>query len=134
MQTLESKQIVAPEGYFVYDIKLTAAGRAKFEQSWLYWYRGGYVADRLDWCNDDESTWDYPYVTLAQWIDDIECEALSMECEPACKIGDEIINFVRDIDFVIEMRCFEADKMAQIAAILEDTHQTMETEIKRLGL
>lgn len=133
MQTLEAKQIVAPEGYYVYNIKLTTAGRAKFEQSWLYWYRGGYVEDRLDWYNEDESTWEYSEVRLNDWIMEIEGEATSMGCEPACKIGDEIINFSRDVDFVVEMRSYEADILSRLARDLDELHQTMQAEMERLG-
>lgn len=118
IQSVEGKPIVCPEGYFVYDIRLTAAGRAKVEREWT-WVR--------------DTSWQFIGRSWEGCVDDIECDAISMECEPACRFKDEVIYFVRDVDFLVEMRSFEADRMARIASILEDTHQVMQAEIKRLG-
>lgn len=132
MQTLESTRITALEGYFVSNVKLTAAGRAKFEQSFIYWYRGGYVNDVIQY-NDDESTWEYPGVSVDAFIQDIECDATSMEMAPACMIGDEEIFFVRDVDFIVEMQSFESYRLAKLAKELNDLHEVMEEELNRLG-
>jgi hypothetical protein len=131
MQTLETTQIIAPEGYFVSNVKLTAAGRAKFEESFEYWYRGGYVNDTTE--RGDESTWEYANVSADEFIYDIECDATAMEMAPACRIGNEEIHFVRDVDYVVEMQSFEADSLARLARNLNDLHDTMQAEMTRLG-
>lgn len=118
IQTLESTTIVCPEGWFVYDIRLTEAGRAKVQREWDYL---------------SATAWQFIGNSWEGCVDDIECDAISMECEPACRFGNEIVNFIRDVDFVVEMRSFEADRMARIASIIEDTHKTMEKEMNRLG-
>jgi hypothetical protein len=131
MQTLETTQIIAPEGYFVSNVKLTAAGRAKFEESFEYWYRGGYVNDTVE--RGDESTWEYADVSADVFIQDIECDSTAMEMAPACRIGNEEIFFVRDVDYVVEMQSFEADRLARLARNLNDLHDTMQEEMSRLG-
>ena len=118
MQTLESTPIIAPEGYFVYDIRLTEAGRAKVEQAWEHW---------------NNTTWEFIGHKWENCVYDIECDAISMECEPACKIGNEVINFVRDIDFVVEMRSFEAANLERLAKELNELHSILEQELNRLG-
>ena len=132
MQTLETTPIVTPEGYFISNVKLTAAGRAKFEQAFTYWYRGGYVNDVIE-RNSDESTWEYAHVSLADWISEIEGDATIMEMAPACRIGNEEIHFLRDVDYIVEMRSFEADKLAMLAEQLNALHDTMQAEMDRLG-
>lgn len=118
IKTLESTPIVCPEGWFVYDIRLTEAGRAKVQREWEYL---------------EATSWQFIGRSWEGCVDDIECDALSMEMEPACRFGNEIVNFIRDVDFVVEMRSFEADRMARIASIIEDTHKTMQSEMNRLG-
>ena len=133
MQTLETTQIIAPEGYFVSNVKLTEAGRAKFERSFEYWYRGGYVNDTTE--RGDESTWEYAKVSADEFIFDIECDATSMEMAPACRIGhcNEEIFFIPDVDYIVEMQSFEADRLARLARNLNDLHDTMQEEMTRLG-
>jgi hypothetical protein len=118
IQTLESTPIVCPEGWFVYNIIFTEAGRAKVQREWEYL---------------NSTSWQFIGRSWEGCVNDIECDALSMEMEPACRFGNEIVNFIRDVDFVVEMRSFEADRMARIASIIEDTHKTMQSEMNRLG-
>lgn len=132
MQKLESTPIIAPEDYFVYEIKLTAAGRAKFEESFNYWYRGGYVNDTVQGSND-ESTWEYASVSADGFIYDLECDAISMEMAPACRIGDEEIFFVENVDYIVEMKSFESANLERLARELNELHSIMEQELNRLG-
>jgi hypothetical protein len=118
IQTLESTPIVCPEGWFVYNIIFTEAGRAKVQREWEYL---------------EATSWQFIGRSWEGCVDDIECDAISMEMEPACRFGKDEIRFIRDVDFVVEMRSFEADRMARIAAIVEETHKTMEKEMDRLG-
>jgi len=132
MQTLESNKIVTPEGYFVSNVKLTDAGRKKFEQAFVYWYRGGYINNTIS-INNDENTWEYNDVSSDQFINDLEFDATSTETEPACRIAQENIFFVRDVDYIVEMQPFEVISLGRLAKELNELHVIMEQELARLG-
>lgn len=122
MQKLEFIPIIAPEGFFVSDVKLTKAGIQKLDS---------FMSDFYDWLQ-------YP---IKDAVFDVECDALNMESEPMFVITanrsitdqTESLRFVRDIDFTVEMTSFQADELARLARNLNDLHNTMQEEMNRLG-
>lgn len=121
MQTLDFTPITAPEGFFVSDVKLTKAGIAKLEAFIDEFYEGQYA--------------------IKDAVFDVQCDALNTESEPIFIVRversltdqTEVLRFVRDRDFTVEMTSFEADKLARLARNLNDLHDTMQAEMSRLG-
>lgn len=121
MQTLDFTQITAPEGFFVSDIKLTKAGITKLEAFIDEFYEGQYA--------------------IKDAAFDVQCDAINTESEPMFIVRaersltdqTEVLRFVRDRDFTVEMTSFEADKLARLARNLNELHDTMQAEMSRLG-
>jgi hypothetical protein len=125
MQTLDFTQITAPEGFFVSDVKLTKAGIAKLE---------AFIDEFYDFDN-------WGQYAVADAAFDVQCDAINTESEPMFMIRaersltekTEVLRFVRDRDYTVEMTSFEADKLAKLARNLNDLHNTMQEEMSRLG-
>ena len=72
---------------------------------------------------------------------DVQCDAINTESEPMFMIRaersltekTEVLRFVRDRDYTVEMTSFEADKLARLARNLNELHETMQEEMTRLG-
>lgn len=124
MQTLEIfVPIVTPHDFYVSNVTLTKAGIKKLEDH----HNDFYVKD-----------WNY---SLESAIDDVESEALSMESDPVFFVpakrsvtrNDEVFRFVRDVDFTVEMKSFQAYRLERLAEELNKLHEIFEQELDRLG-
>jgi hypothetical protein len=115
--------IVTPHDFYVSNVTMTKAGIKKLSD----YLDSFYVKD-----------WNY---NLESAIDDVESEAVSMESEPVFFVSarrsitgnDEVFRFVRDIDFTVEMRSFQAFHLEQIADELNKLHEVFEAELDRIG-
>ena len=130
------KKIVEPQGYFLKDVWLTQAGRKKVERAFEWHFGGGYLRD----AGENPSSygfWDRVDAEkigeVEDWIFDIEFDALHGLQHPACRMKDEIINFVEGQDYVIEMQSEEAFDLELIAQRLNEAHKAFEQELNRLG-
>lgn len=133
----DNKPIQQVDGWMVMHVRLTAAGRKKVEDAFDYYYYGGQAID-LDgasW-NDPDFEDKYfiePPMTVKGCISDIESEAAGSDQHPYCMIEGEEINFVENIDYVIEMQSEEAFRLGRLAESLMSMHQTMDAELNRMG-
>lgn len=133
---MRGKPIEEVNGWILKDVKLTARGRKKVEDAYEWHFAGGYLRD----AGEDPSTYEFwdrvdaeKIGEVEDWIFDIEFDALHGLQHPACRMKDEIINFVEGEDYVIEMQSEEAFDLELIAQRLNETHKTFEAELKRLG-
>ena len=123
MQTLETRPVIAPEGYFVCDCKLTKAGRQKFED-WFYDYK--------------DPNWS---ASCDNVIDDMMIDAVNTESHPFYVLGklfsyDEgtyRIDLIENVDYVFEYQSFESHRLERLAYELNELHNTMQQEMERLG-
>lgn len=114
MRTLETTALIAPEGYYVYNVTLTALGRAKLYKAWL-------AAEGCPGKFDD-------------YVLDIEADSVGAEMAPAVQFDDGYeIHFIADIDYVVEYASFESFRLAKLARELEEFHAVMQEEMVRLG-
>lgn len=133
---MEIKPIVEIDGWILKKVYLTTSGRKKVEEAYEWNFGGGYLRD----AGEDPSTyefWDRVHAEkigeVEDWIFDIEFDAINGLRHPACRMKDEIINFVEGEDYVIEMQSEEAFDLELIAQRLNEAHKTFEAELDRLG-
>ena len=136
MQTLENTPVIAPAGYMLWDVKLTASGRDKVTAAFDYHYRGGWkLEDDPAAANDFffNDKYNEGFGTAEDWIYDIEYDALSGESHPVCVIEGKNVPLVQGIDYYFEFKSWEVWQLEKIAQGLNDLHEVMETELNRLG-
>lgn len=141
MQTLAPREIIEPQGYYLKDVYLTKAGRAKAEALYEYAYRGGWASDKLgEYSNpyDPNDTFEEKYyfktpATLEQLILDIESEATGGMEHPVLEMEGYTENLIEGIDYVIEFISIEAFNLSLLADRLNELHEIMEQELNRLG-
>lgn len=102
-----AREIKEIDGY-VFEVKLTEAGRKKVEDTFDWHYRAGWLKeeDFYSWCNEDIRELHYVFVGY----DDIDiCKEIEWECETGlqhpeyCMNGEDLV-FVENIDYVIEWK------------------------------
>lgn len=123
MQTLVTRPVVVPEGYFVIDCKLTKAGRQKFED-WFYDYK--------------DANWS---VNCSNVIDDMLIDAVNMESHPVYVLAELFshdggiyqVDLVEGVDYVFDYQSFDSLRLERLAYELNELHNTVQEEMARLG-
>lgn len=141
MQTLETREIVEPQGYYLKGVYLTKAGRAKAESLYDYAYHGGWASDQLGKypsCADHNDTFEESYYikapgTLEELISDIESQATQGLEHPVLKMEGYSDDLIEGVDYVIEFVSIEAFDLELLATRLNELHEIMEQELNRLG-
>lgn len=126
MQTLVTRPVIAPEGYFLSNCKLTKAGKQKLE----------------NFINEWRDTDCFPMsCDIGAIIDDVEYECCTSETHPVYVVsaeksvtGDDcVLLFVEGVDYVLEYQSFESHRLERLAYELNELHNTMQDEMARLG-
>lgn len=125
MQKLEFIPITAPEGFFVSDVKLTKSAIEKIDLFIYELY--------------DSDNWGLYQAKDAAF--DVQFDAANMASEPMFIIRanqslteqTEVLRFVRDVDYKVEMMSYEALDIELLARNLNELHNTMQEEMNRLG-
>jgi hypothetical protein len=120
MQKLE---ITWTDDYFLSNVKFTKAGLAKFE----------------DWFLNHKA--EYWNVDFDEIVKDCAGDAVGGECEPFCVLDNPYsydnkphrIDFVKDVDYVLEFESFESYRLKRLAYELNRLHNVMQSEMQRLG-
>lgn len=130
------KKIIEPQGYFLKDVRLTAAGRQKVKNAFDWHFCGGWAVD-AGHSRQEPYFYDEFHVTgmgtAQDWIFDIEADAIGGLQHPLLSIEGETVEFIENIDFVIEMQSEEAFELEKIAKELNKLHEVFEQELNRLG-
>lgn len=114
---------ILEQDYFIYDCKLTDAGREKFED-WFFDYKN--------------ENWD---VSFDDVVNDMMADAVNSESSPfyvldkmfSYDCGTHRINLIENIDYVFEYKSFESHRLEQLARELNKLHNIMQQEMQRLG-
>lgn len=138
MQTLDPRPIFEPEGWYFIGVTLTKAGRKKVQDAFEWHYRGGWAIDEDSRVLDDDFFSDkycneHAGCSWEDWADDIEGNATGGMYHPVYKFGDEIVEFVENVDYVIEMQSKEAFELALLAKRLNEMHEVFSAELDRIG-
>jgi len=116
MQTLETRKIIEPQGYYLKDVCLTKAGRKKSEG--------------IFWCAY-EGWEDVP--SFERMINDVEHEATACLQHPILEIEGYEYPLTEGVDYVVEFISIEAFNLQLLAERLNELHEVMEHELNRLG-
>lgn len=137
MQTLETRAIVEPEGWYLTGVALTKSGLQKVQDAFEWHYRGGWaIAEDRNAIHDPffgDKYFEYSSGEWKDWALDIESEALGGLHHPIAKFNDEIVEFVEGVDYVLSFQNFESDRLERLAYELNALHDTMQEEMNRLG-
>jgi hypothetical protein len=141
MQTLAPREIIEPQGYYLKDVYLTKAGRAKAESLYNYAYCGGWASDHLGKYPsefDPNDTFEETYYvkapgTLESLISDIESQATQGFEHPILEMEGYSDDLIEGVDYVIEFISIEEFDLQLLAKRLNELHEIMEQELNRLG-
>lgn len=133
---MEIKPIVEIDGWILKSVYLTASGRKKVEEAYEWHFGGGCLRESGKEISSDEF-WDRVEAgrvgEVSDWIFDIECDAINGLQHPVCRMNGEEILFEENKDYVIEMQSEEAFELEILAQKLNELHEVMQSEMKRLG-
>ena len=117
MQTLVTREIIEPEGWYFINTTLTASGLKKAAQ----FYSESFAEIEKE------------LYSMSSFISDIEMNSTDSLSHPVCETESFYVELIDGVDYVLEFQCKEAFELSLIAKGLNDLHEVMQEEMARLG-